>query len=66
MDDNANWGLTQFWELLTMILCVPKDFKHEKRRYLITFGSKIKYKVFLKAEEAKLWILAFYIKRQES
>ena len=26
MDDNAEGVLTQFWELLTMIPCAPKDF----------------------------------------
>ena len=27
MNDSAKEGLTQFWELFTVILCVPKDFK---------------------------------------
>ena len=27
MDDTAKGGLTQFWELLTVIPCAPKDFK---------------------------------------
>ena len=42
MGFNAKGGLTQFWELLTVILCVPKDFK---RGYLIEFRSQIKYGV---------------------
>ena len=32
----------------------------------MTIRSQIKYEVFLKLEEAKLWILVFYITRQES
>ena len=29
MDDNAKGGLTQFWDLLTVTLCAPKDFKRQ-------------------------------------
>ena len=29
MDDNAKGGLTQSWELLTVIPCALKDFKHK-------------------------------------
>ena len=50
MDGNAKGGLIQFWELLTVIPCTPKDFKHS---YLMTFGSQIKYEVFLKVDETK-------------
>ena len=28
IDDTAKGGLTQFWELFTVIHCAPKDFKH--------------------------------------
>ena len=27
IDDNPKGGLTQFWELLIVIPCAPKDFK---------------------------------------
>ena len=27
IDDTAKGGLTQFWELFTVIPCAPKDFK---------------------------------------
>ena len=27
IDDSAKGGLTQFWELITMIPCATKDFK---------------------------------------
>ena len=27
MDDSDKRGLTQFWEIFTIILCTPKDFK---------------------------------------
>ena len=27
VDDTAKGGLTQFWELFTVIPCAPKDFK---------------------------------------
>ena len=27
MDDPAKGGLTQFWEIFTVILCAYKDFK---------------------------------------
>ena len=30
------------------------------------FGSQIKNDVFVKVEEAKVWILVFYITREES
>ena len=51
IDDSAKRGLTQFWELFTMIPCAPKYLKY---RYLKTFGSQIENKGSLKVEEATL------------
>ena len=51
--DASEGGLTQFWELFTVITCVPKNVN----LYLKASRSQIRCEVSLKVEEAKSWIL---------
>ena len=41
IDDTAKGGLTTFWELFTVIPCVPKDIKRQQHHYLKNFVSQI-------------------------
>ena len=62
MDDPTKGRLTQFKELFIVSYCALKKFK---RCYLKVFGSQINSELSVKVEEAKVWILAFYITRQQ-
>ena len=57
MDDTAKGGLTQFYELLTVIPCAPKDSNLNNivicPGYLKTVGSQIKNEGSLKLKKAQ-------------
>ena len=42
MDGYVKGGLTQFWQLLTVILCASRDVERDQHRYLTSFGLKLK------------------------
>ena len=65
IDDTAKGGLTQFWEIFTVITCAPKDFRCKYHCSLKTLGPEIKNEGSSELEKAILRFLVLK-KRQQS